>query len=75
MNELDTVVLTTDLPEHRLTAGDIGTIVHEYNEESAVEVEFMNASGTTLAVATLDRKEVRPMEDTEILHARPFASS
>jgi len=27
IKELDSVVLTTDLPEHGLSAGDIGTVV------------------------------------------------
>ncbi len=70
MNELDSVVLTKELPEHNLTVGDIGTVVHRYEEEGAAEVEFLNAAGKTIAVVTLNQNDIRPMDDTEILHAR-----
>ncbi len=72
MNELDSVVLTKELPEHDLTVGDIGTVVHTYEEKGGAEVEFLNAAGKTIAVVTLNRNDIRPMADTEILHARPL---
>ena len=43
-NELDTVVLATDLPEHGLRQGDLGAVVHVY-EPDGLEVEFVTASG------------------------------
>ena len=41
MKELDTVILTEDLPEHRLQAGDVGTIVLVHPEGAGYEVEFV----------------------------------
>ena len=72
--ELDTVVLTKDLKEHGLKKGDLGTIVHLYNDKKAMEVEFIAASGKTIAVLTLTHKDIRPMAKNEILHVRGFAS-
>ena len=42
--ELDTVVLTHDLPDVGLCAGDIGAVVQLYPTD-AVEVEFVTAGG------------------------------
>jgi len=39
INEHDTVVLTEDLPEEGLTAGDVGTVVHVHNNGVGYEVE------------------------------------
>lgn len=38
--ELDTIVLTHDIPEHGLKHGDIGAVVHCYKDDTAFEVEF-----------------------------------
>ena len=69
-NELDTVVLAKNFPEHNLTDGDIGAVVHTYENANAYEVEFVTAEGKTLAVLTLEEKDLRPMGRNEILHAR-----
>lgn len=74
MRELETIVLRRDLPEHGLEHGDIGTIVHVYRDGSAYEVEFVTGEGETVAVATLNRDDVRPMGSSEILHARERAA-
>lgn len=73
MNEHDLVVLNRDLPEHGLTEGDVGTIVHVYTDGQAYEVEFSLASGETVAVLTLDTGEVRPRTGREILHSRTLS--
>lgn len=73
-DELETVVLTHDIKEYDLDEGDIGTVVHSYRGEKAVEVEFVAASGKTIALLTLTSKDIRPMAHDEILHAREFAS-
>ena len=36
--ELDTVVLTHNIDKYGLEKGDIGTIVHTYGDEKAIEV-------------------------------------
>jgi len=48
---LDTVVLTRDLPEHGLRAGDLGAVVELYGADG-LEVEFVQASGQTKALAS-----------------------
>ena len=68
--ELDLVALRRDIPEHRLTAGDLGTIVFRYPSAEAFEVEFVTAAGETLAVLTLEAGDIRPLGAREILHAR-----
>ena len=72
--ELDTVVLTHDVPEHGLKKGDVGAVVHCYADHTAFEVEFVTAEGKTIAVLTVTEADVRPMGSGEILHARALAS-
>lgn len=70
IKELDTVVLSRNLPEHGLKQGDIGAVVHSYKEGKAFEVEFITGKGDTVAVVTLNSENVRLMQDKEILHVR-----
>lgn len=69
---LDCVVLTHDLPEFELRAGDLGTIVETY-EPDGLEVEFVKASGKTLAVVTVSEKDVRPIESADIISVRSLS--
>jgi Domain of unknown function (DUF4926) len=73
MNELDLVVLTHSIAAHGLEQGDVGTIVHRYQDGQAYEVEFVTAAGATVAVLTLTGAEVRPCAAREILHVRVLA--
>ena len=68
--ELDTVVLTRDLPEAGLRAGDLGAVVQVYGPD-ALEVEFVTASGRTQALRTLDPADVRAVGDDDVLAVRP----
>jgi len=74
IDELDIAVLTCDLPEHGLAAGDIGTVVLVHDEGKGYEVEFMTLDGKTIAVATLRAEQVRAAQDDEIAHARSISS-
>ncbi|HEX7119815.1 MAG TPA: DUF4926 domain-containing protein [Longimicrobiales bacterium] len=74
IKELDSVVLTRDVPEYGLKAGDVGAVVHRYGEGEGFEVEFVSASGETVAVLTLTEADLRPMRGGEILHVRRLAS-
>lgn len=74
-DELDTVVLTHDIKEYGLKKGDLGTVVHLYDDKKAFEVEFVAASGKTIAVITLSSQDIRPMAKHEILHVRGFATA
>ena len=71
VKELDTVVLTHDIKEHKLQKGDVGAVVHCYAVDG-FEVEFVTGEGTTAAVLTLKGDDIRPMGKGEILHAREY---
>jgi hypothetical protein len=75
IKELDTVVLSQDLPEHGLKQGDIGAVVHSYKEGKAFEVEFITGKGDSVAVVTLNSEDVRLMQDEEILHVRKLQAA
>jgi hypothetical protein len=68
--ELDTVVLTHDVPQSGLRTGDLGAVVHVHAPE-AFEVEFVTASGRTQAVLTLTPADLRPVSDNDLLAVRP----
>ncbi len=70
IEELDLVVLNEDMPEHRLAAGDIGTVVLVHGEGTGYEVEFITLDGETVAVISLYPSQVRPIQRGEIAHAR-----
>ena len=73
ISELDTVVLTHDVPEFSLKRGDVGAVVHCYADGAAFEVEFVTAEGKTVALLTLTPLDIRPMGSGEILHVREVA--
>lgn len=70
IKEHDLVVLTQDLPEERLAAGDVGTVVHIHEGGRGYEVEFMTLSGQTVAVATVMASQVRPISPRDLVHVR-----
>jgi hypothetical protein len=74
IEELDRVILTEDLPEYGLKAGDIGTVVLVHRRGEGYEVEFVALDGETLAVTTVLAAQVRPAMRKEIPHARMIDS-
>ncbi len=70
IRELDSVVLTADLPEHGLRAGDIGAVVMVHHNGEGYEVEFVALDGETMAVVSLFPAQIRPIGQREITHAR-----
>jgi hypothetical protein len=66
---LETVVLEKDIPSLGLQRGDISAVVELY-EPDGVEIEFVKGSGETQALVTLNRKDDRPVADSEILAVR-----
>jgi hypothetical protein len=73
IQELDTVVLTRDIPEHKLNKGDLGAVVLVHGQGTAFEVEFVTLGGETLALITLPAEAVRKATGREIAHAREVA--
>ena len=70
--ELDTVALTVNLPNHGLTAGDVGAVVHVYKGGKRFLVEFTTFDGSTVAVTKVADTQIRPLSRNEIHHARRF---
>ena len=70
IKEHDCVVLTKNLPVENLEAGDVGTVVHIHKDGVAYEVEFVTLAGNTVAVATVEASDVRPVGKRDISHAR-----
>jgi hypothetical protein len=69
---LDTVVLDRDVPQLGLRSGDLGAVVQVY-EPDGLEVEFVTASGKTQALVTLNVRDVRPVQHTDLIAVRPVA--
>ncbi len=56
------VILTVDLPEAGLCAGDIGTLVERHvvpGKEDGYSVEFFDMTGRTVAVVTVPGRFLR----------------
>ena len=70
IKEHDRIVLKTAFAAEGLEAGDVGTVVHIYNDGLAYEVEFTTLNGDTAAVVTVEAAQVRPVHKREITHAR-----
>jgi len=75
IKELDSVVLTENLPEHGLENGDIGTVVMVHREGAGYEVEFVTLEGKTTAIISLQSSQVRPIVRGEIAHARMLTAA
>ena len=69
IEELSSVVLTCDLPDHELKQGDVGTVVMCHGNEG-FEVEFITLNGETVAIVSLQTDQLRPIGRHEIAHAR-----
>lgn len=71
---LETVIVTVDLPDDDVPAGDLGAIVEVYSSpELAYEVEFVNPDGTTRALLTLSPEDIRPLAANDVLTTRQVA--
>lgn len=75
IEEHNRIVLTADLPEEGLRAGDVGTVVHVHQDGQAFEVEFLTLDGRTVVVATVQGAQVRAVSETDMTHARPLAGT
>lgn len=72
--ELETVVLKSNIKKHGLCKGDMGAVVSVYDGSKAAEVEFVTATGKTVALITLTSSDVRDIKQNDILHVRGFAT-
>ncbi|MDA0838588.1 MAG: DUF4926 domain-containing protein [Planctomycetota bacterium] len=74
IKEHDCVVLTANLPQEGLEAGDVGTIVHIHKGGVAYEVEFITLAGRTIAVATVEASNLRAISERDVNHVRELQS-
>ncbi len=67
---LATVAVVADLPDHKLTKGQIGTVVEHLGRagEEALLVEFSDEQGRTYAMVALKADELM------VLHREPEAA-
>jgi hypothetical protein len=73
IKEHDCVVLTANVPDERLEAGDVGTVVRIHKGGEGYEVEFMTLTGETVAIVTLLVRQVRPLNRRDLAHTRELA--
>jgi Domain of unknown function (DUF4926) len=73
IKEHDCVVLTTNVPEEGLEAGDVGAVVHIHKGGEGYEVEFMTLTGETVAIVTLLAGQVRALNRRDLAHTRELA--
>ncbi len=73
IQELERVVLTTDLLEYGLKRGDVGTVILVHQGNRGYEVEFVTLDGETVAVVSLYVNQLRPIGRREIAQARVMA--
>ena len=65
LQELDAIVLTRDLPEFRLLAGDLGCIVTTEDDGRYI-VEIPDRTGGTYALLTIETSDLQRATDDEI---------
>jgi hypothetical protein len=70
IEELENVVLLSDVPEKGLKAGDVGTVVLVIQDGAGYVIEFMTLNGETVAVVTLNAMQVRAVQDGAIAQVR-----
>ena len=75
IKEHDCVVLTKNLPQEKLEAGDIGTVVHIHKGGEGYEVEFMTLTGETVAIVTLMADQVRQLNRRDLAHTRELQTA
>lgn len=57
--EHNPVIVTVALPVLKVDAGAVGVVVHVHQAGLAYEVEFMDTSGRTIGVATVEATNLR----------------
>ena len=70
LRKRDLIVLTGNISDHHLKAGDVGTIVRVHRGGGAFEVKFLALDGQTAALATVPAARLRRVAATDLTHAR-----
>lgn len=76
--EHDVVVLTRDVAEHNLVAGDTGVVVSIHADASGARLgyvlELFAVDGSTIGIVDVPAECVRPARRSDLSHARPVAA-
>jgi Domain of unknown function (DUF4926) len=76
--EHDVVVLTRDVPAHKLIAGDSGVVVSVHTDASGARagylLELFAVDGSTIDVVDVPADAVRPARRSDLSHARAVAA-
>ena len=75
IQEHDCIVLTADLADEALQAGDVGTVIHIHRDAAAYEVEFMTLTGKTVAVTTVLASQLRAVSKSDLAHVRELTAT
>ena len=68
---LESIIVTVNIPDYHVLAGDVGTIVEIYSlPQTAYEVEFVNPDGSTRALLTLSADQLRRLSSADVLTTR-----
>ncbi len=68
MKPLDVIALIEDIPERRLCKGQVGTIVEELDEHTAL-IEFADLNGIAYAIEPIDHTLLMQLYHTPKLAA------
>lgn len=79
ISEHSHAVLTRDIPDLGLAAGDVGVVVHihmgpDRNAPLGYMLELFTVDGKTIDVVSVPADAVRPSADADRLHVRPVAA-
>lgn len=72
--EFARVVLTRDVPDDGLRAGDVGFVVEALGGGEAYFVDVQNEAGDTVAVAYVPADGLRPLTGDDVRGARARAA-
>ncbi len=73
------VVLTRDLPEHGLKAGDVGVVVHVHRSSTVATpigymIEIFTVDGASVDEVSVPADALRQATPMDRVHARPVAA-
>jgi hypothetical protein len=79
IREHDTVILTRDIPEAKLRAGDVGVVIHLHRSAGedvpvGYMLEIFSVDGASLDEVSVPADSVRAAEPTDRAAARPLAA-
>ena len=73
------VTLTQNIDEYNLKLGDIATLIdfipHPQGKEDGCILEIFNAVGESIAVVTVPKSTIQPLQANQVLTTRPLSTT